>query len=1131
MKQLSKILVTSIAILYLIFLILPFVLSPVLNSYSDDIVKIIKDISGFETEIKNVRIVTTPKLTAGIKIGYFNLKLPTGESLLSVNDFSSKLSLIPILAKRIEIDSISAKEVNTNLHIKNNGQLYLLDFIPKQETVSTSQTTTQMTLPFGFRLSNNLPNITVNKYDLSILDLKTSKKYSLNGDLLKISDFVLDKKIKLLANGNFVLDNLKQFTFNIKISNKLMPELNLHDLVFSPQTTSQTNTTPQKSDFDIISVLNGINKIGITTNLETDIKTHGSLSSPVLNGFIKLDNISMNVDNEKLKPSDMTVIAKNNAISFNINLALLKDENTILNGNIDLNKNIAINCKSNVHINNMFKIINSVAKAFNINYLNTLHATGAIDADFALDINNNKVSSNGYFKIQTASILYDLYNIAIKNINANINFDDKIDIKNVSLEILEKPLRIFGTIKPNTDTELHVVSDKLQLKGLVASIGQLQLLRENDFNSGVVSLNADLTGKLFSLVPNLNLTLNDLDLKNKLTNTKIILPYANLNLNTLNKKIVAQASCKDFLVDNPSAKITLPDILIVANENEINLNDTYLLFNNSKINLSGKITDYLTNKLKFDAHAKGNIIAKDIDTLFPKEARAMFKHSGQIPFDALINGNLNTQNVILNISADSNNYYNLFDIDKIKNKSINISSKIKIENDTAQFKDTGIFLAESNTPIAKLTGNIDKISSKQILNLQINIPNSLNMVIPGFNKSNLQLSANLNILGNLLHPSINGQVKIPNISIPELLLTMDDLFLNFNGPILTGSGTLKTLKFDKIIANNLSANIFLKDYSKLHLNNINGDAFDGKINGNISYGILDGKIAVSITGKNMNATSAVEGATGIKNALSGLLGFNCDINTYGTTDIDIIKNLLGEITFEVKNGKFLNIGRFDNLLYAQNILGNAILKTVVTGISNAPLIQNTAEFSSINGKITLKDAWANIKSITSTGPLMAYYINGKYNILNSTTNVIILGRLDSKVVALLGPLGDLSVDKLTSYIPKFGALTSVIVNSMTTDPEKENTEFLPKLSSGSQEFKDFKVEYNGGLDSSSSVKSFKWLTKCDTSAINVKQDINNAVNYIKEDLQKTKDAFNRSMQNSKQQLLDAKEDIKNLFKF
>ena len=90
---------------------------------------------------------------------------------------------------------------------------------------------------------------------------------------------------------------------------------------------------------------------------------------------------------------------------------------------------------------------------------------------------------------------------------------------------------------------------------------------------------------------------------------------------------------------------------------------------------------------------------------------------------------------------------------------------------------------------------------------------------------------------------------------------------------------------------------------------------------------------------------------------------------------------------------------------------------------------------------------------------------------------------------------------------------------------------MPKLSSGSQEFKDFKVEYNGGLDSSSSVKSFKWLTKCDTSAINVKQDINNAVNYIKEDLQKTKDAFNRSMQNSKQQLLDAKEDIKNLFKF
>ena len=151
---------------------------------------------------------------------------------------------------------------------------------------------------------------------------------------------------------------------------------------------------------------------------------------------------------------------------------------------------------------------------------------------------------------------------------------------------------------------------------------------------------------------------------------------------------------------------------------------------------------------------------------------------------------------------------------------------------------------------------------------------------------------------------------------------------------------------------------------------------------------------------------------------------------------------------------------------------------------------------------------------------MAYYITGKYNLLNGTTNVIVLGRLDEKVVSILGPLGDLSVDKLTSYLPKFGALTAVLVDSMTTDPAKENTANIPALSSGSTNYKDFKVEYNGGIDSSSAVKSFKWLSNCDTSAIDLKQEFSN-----------TTEAIKNTVNDTKQQLQDAAEGIKNLFKF
>ena len=247
---------------------------------------------------------------------------------------------------------------------------------------------------------------------------------------------------------------------------------------------------------------------------------------------------------------------------------------------------------------------------------------------------------------------------------------------------------------------------------------------------------------------------------------------------------------------------------------------------------------------------------------------------------------------------------------------------------------------------------------------------------------------------------------------------------------------------------------------------------------------------------------------------------------------------LGKMTFDIQNGKFLNVGRFDTLLYAQNIVGNAILKTAVTSVTNIPAIQNTAEFKTVDGSMTFSKGWAKLNPIRTSGTLMSYYITGDYNILNGSTNVIILGRLDEKVVSALGPLGDLSVEKLTSYIPTFGVLTGQLIKSFTADPANERTDNIPPLSTGTDKYKDFKVVFNGGIESSSSVKSFKWLSKCDTSAIDYKQELQNTVQSFKNTLTGTqkdyvnaKEDLKNTIQDTKQQFQDAKDELKNLFKF
>ena len=172
------------------------------------------------------------------------------------------------------------------------------------------------------------------------------------------------------------------------------------------------------------------------------------------------------------------------------------------------------------------------------------------------------------------------------------------------------------------------------------------------------------------------------------------------------------------------------------------------------------------------------------------------------------------------------------------------------------------------------------------------------------------------------------------------------------------------------------------------------------------------------------------------------------------------------------------LGKLEHLLYAQNILSNNLFKTTINVIAKAVSVKNTGVFKYIKGKMTFSNGWANISSLKTSGPSMSMYVTGNYNLINNSPNLIILGRLSDDVVRLLGPIGDFSMDKMLSFIPKLGNITSYLINQITTNPEYENTSFIPDLTPKTElPTKEFKVILNGGIESQSSVKSFKWLSK------------------------------------------------------
>ncbi len=1127
--------------LYVLFLALPLVLSPIANSYKGDIEKIVKESTGFEAKVDKISVVTSWNLTAGAKVGEVSLSLPNSKTpFFAAKNVGGKLALLPVLARKIRIDSVFADDITADIAIKKDGNLLLLDYLPKSDG-KKEVSTEPMALPLGIKLSNHLPNVSVKSYKFGVSDVVTNKTYFVDGSNFKVSDFILDKKVKFSTNGSIVFDETVISNYDVKVNNNIMPNLQLHDLVFPENIAISTDAQPQAQEefvmpFNIIDILDGVKRNQFSSNLVADIKTSGTIKNPKIDGALNVNQMTVAVDGKKLPESYVDVDFNGNKTKIDSILysSFDKAENTQIVGNLSGGKKPSIDMtfRSNAKFNNLFRLVDSIAESFGYKDFETLTATGGFDADFNIKSDLKKVNSQGFFKVAPSTISYALYNVKIDDIKADVNLDNNnVVINDAGFSILGHPLKLTGSILADSTTDLSLVADKLSLKGLIAACGQMALLKDNDIKSGSVSMNANVKGKLNSIKPELVASVDALNLYNRPAQLSVGLNKAEVTANYDGKTAAGEVNVNALNLTHPMSKIAVPTTKVVIDPKNINIKDSYLMFNNSRIDITGVVTNYLSDKLHMDLKASGNLKSNDVAILLPKEFRNLISYKGQMPLNIVVDGNTKVQNIKVDLVADPNNYIALADVDLLKGQKTKIHSNIEIIGDTLNLTNTGV--SNDKTTIAKLGGNITKLYSNPTLNLNLSIPSLVSFPIWGVPNSNMSANGTVTIVGSAMNPQMRGTVNVTDISMPDFLFKMSDLVVDLAGPILNGVASLKEFKVGGIVATDITGNVSLKDYTKLYLTDLAGKAFDGNLKGKLSYDIMTTKIALEMSGEKLNSTKAVHGAVGIPNALTGVLDFGTKLTMHGVTDKEIIQSMAGNIDFKIGEGRFVGIGRLENLVAAQNVSSNSILKAAVSALSSLQIIQEADKYKSIEGNLTLANGSANITKIDVVGPLMAYHVSGKYNILPNTADLLILGRLDSKVVSVLGPLGELSADKLLAYIPNFGAATSNILGQLTANPEKENTAAIPALSSGSETYKDFKVEFVGSAASASSVRSFKWLSVCDTSEIDIKQELKDAQEAVKNTVKSFKDAFSQAKsdaQAAKESSKQSAENLKNLFK-
>lgn len=1134
--------------LYIIFLALPLVLSPLVNSYCSQIEQIIKISTGLEAHIEGLGVTTSPKLAVGVKVKEFLLFVPNDKTpVIDLDDAKADLRLLPLIAKQLRFGNITAEDVNINIVLKKDGMPEILDYLPEQNEEAEQM---MNSLPFGLKLSNHLPNIKLDEYELTFIDKNTSKKYFIDGDDIKITDFILDKKVKIVTDGQIVFDKKVIANYDIKIFNKIMPDLQLDDLIFPKEIQiGQDKTTQKDFKINILEILDAIDKNGLKADLNCDIKTSGTFKNPVQKGTFELVGMSVKSGGKQLPESYAKFIFKGDESDIDAIFYTSDDieEKTHIMGNIKSGKNrsIDLTLRSNAKLNNIIRLIDSIAQSFGKNDLKTITATGGIDADFNIKSDLKNITSTGHLKIPSASLLYGLYNVSVNNINADVDMNNNnINIKNLGFSVMGHPLKAVGSISSDAIADLKIIADKLSIKGLVGVAGQVGLLKENNFNSGTVSVNALIKGALNEIKPDVTLSVNNIDIYNKPMQARLILNKAIVKLLLSKDSLNGDIDVNTLKLKNDLASVSVPNAQISVNPKDINIKNSVVMINNSKVNVSGDVKDYSNPNLNMNITAKGDLASSDVIAFVPKELKWMFTGKGLMPLNLSAKGNDKVQHITFDLSATPSGYVRILDINKLKGKNTKIHTDAKIENNSVVLENSGIFA--NSQRIATFDGGVKNLSNPN-LNIDISVPQNISFPIPGMGEhSNITANGLVNLGGNPMSPKLKGKVNISDLSIKDMDFALTNLVANLNGKGISGDGTADKMKFGGIVGTNLSANFALNDFTVFNLNDIKAEAFNGKVTGKVTYHIPTFAFGADLTGKGLNSTDAVYGAVGIPKALTGTMNFGAKLTSKGVTDTEIIKNMKGDIDFSIENGRFVSIGKLENLVAAQNITTISLLKSALSALTTASNLQQTDKFTLIDGKMTMSNGSANISYINVSGPLMSYYVKGIYNILQNSANLVILGRLDSKVVSYLGPIGQLSAEKLLSYIPKFGASTAKFLNLLTQDPQNEKTELIPALSSGSTSYKDFKVIYNGSIEKATSVKSFKWLSNCDTTQMDLKQEAKNAVTAVKENVknqvevtktqaENIKNNVNKIVETQKQQVQaekqaveQAKTDIQNI---
>ena len=472
-----------------------------------------------------------------------------------------------------------------------------------------------------------------------------------------------------------------------------------------------------------------------------------------------------------------------------------------------------------IQLENVLTLIKAALNSLHIKHeLHQVHGSGHFSIDTYIKTNFKKLISNGNITINNCIVRNTAQKTQLAKVNSIISLDNNmLKFIDTYLELAETTFKIDGSIDEKSIADIKIIMEKMPLAKVFTMFLPQEINEAYAVNNGSIDMTATLKGELKNAIANLNVSLQNLSLTDKINKINYVNNILLAEFTSDFKKFTGNIKNSDFKLSMNGATVDCKNFALSVGDKDITVQPSEIKINNSSsVSIEGDIKNYIKNPV-FNFNINGDIVTNDLKQLLGKDLEVFISNKGRIPLYLNIEGDSKKQTLTADIQANKDNFITPITIKNVENKNTILKAVVDFKGDRLKIKDTGFYIKNiskdpenpekeiiSYEEIVGVDGTITKLNTNNpnINLIKVKMPSELKASIVAFPQSNLNALGHMFIFGDLKAPRIRGEFDIWDLSIPELFLTMERASSKFES---------KNLDIDvkNVIANGSDFNIII----------------------------------------------------------------------------------------------------------------------------------------------------------------------------------------------------------------------------------------------------------------------------------------------------------------------------------